>query len=158
MTIATVDDRTGKVQLDAVIDPFERAQTWVDPTTQQAATWTERVLLVRATAYQAGLRRLRDQALARLNPDRLKLAQPPVRGRKRYLEEADVAAVIAKRLAEAKLDGVVQTALASVVLRDGTTAWVLATLWVDLAAWQAMVDRLGWHVSVTNSTPEQYDV
>jgi hypothetical protein len=129
-----------------VIAPFDRTQTWVDPTTQQAHTWTERVRVVRATAYQAGLRRLREQALARLTSDLLTLAQPPVRGRKRYHAEADLAAVITKRIAEAKLDGVVQTERASVALRDGTTAWVLAAVWVDRAAWQAMVDRLGWQV------------
>lgn len=67
----TVDRRTGEVQVDAVIDPFERRQTWVEPTTQQAHTWTERVLVVRATAYQAGLRRLREQALERLTLDLL---------------------------------------------------------------------------------------
>ena len=89
------------------------------------------MLVVRATAYQAGLRRLWEQALARLTPDLLKLAQPPVRGRKRYLQAAALAAVIANRIAEAKLDGVVQTELASVALRDGTTAWVLAAVWVD---------------------------
>jgi len=156
--IETVDRRTGEVQMDAVIDPFERQQTWLDPTTQQAHTWTERVLVVRATAYQAGLRRLREQALERLTPDLLKLAQPPVRGRKRYRAEADLAAVIAKRIAEAKLDGVVQTKREPLTLRNGTTAWILAAMWVDLTAWQAMVDRLGWQISVTNTAPEQYDV
>lgn len=156
--IETVNRRTGEVHLDAVIAPFTRPQTWVNPTTQQTHTWTERVLVVRATAYQAGLRRLREQALARVTTDLLKLAQPPMRGRKRYRAEADLAAVIAKRIAEAKLDGVVQTELASIALRDGTTAWVLAAVWVDLAAWRAMVDRLGWQVYVTNATPEQYDV
>jgi transposase len=158
LTITRVDRRTGEVQLDAVIDPFERLQTWLDPTTQQAHTWTERVLVVRATAYQAGLRRLREQALERLTPDLLKLAQPPVRGRKRYAQEADLADVIAKRIAAAKLDGVVQTALEPVALRDGRSAWVVAAIWVDLVAWQAMVDRLGWQVYVTNTTPVQYDV
>ena len=33
--IETVDRRTGEVQLDAVIAPFDRTQTWVDPTTQR---------------------------------------------------------------------------------------------------------------------------
>jgi transposase len=158
VTIETVDHRTGEVQRDAVIDPFDRTQTWVDPTTQHAHTWTERVLMVRATAYQAGLRRLREQALGRVTPDLLKLAQPPMRGRKRYAQEAELAAVIAKRIAEAKLDGVVQTELAAVALRDGSTAWVLAAVWVDRAAWQAMVDRLGWQVYVSNTVPDQYDV
>lgn len=156
--IETVDPRTGEVGGATVIDPFARTQTWVDPMTQQAHTWTERVLVVRATAYQAGLRRLREDALARLTPDLLKLAQPPAQGRKRYRQEADLAAVVAKRIATAKLDGVVQTELAAVTLRDGRSAWVVAAVWVDWAAWQAMIDRLGWQVYVTNTTPEQYDV
>ena len=153
-----VDRRTGEVQLDAVVDSLTREQTWTDPATGQAHTWTERVLLVQATAYQTGLRRLREQALARLTTDLLKLAQPPSRGRKRYVQEADLAAVVAKRIAEAKLEGVVQTALQALPLPDGSTAWVLAAVWVDLAAWQAMVERLGWQVYVTNSTADEYDV
>jgi hypothetical protein len=153
-----VDPRTGELHLDAVVDPFEREQTWRDPTTQQTYTWRERVLLVQATAYQAGLRRLREQALARLTPDLLKLAQPPTRGRKRYAQQAELAAVIAKRIAEAKLEGVVQTALEPYGLPDGESAWVLSAVWVDLGAWQAMVERLGWQVYVSNTTPEEYDV
>jgi len=153
-----VDRRTGEVQLDAVVDTFAREQTWTDPTTQQAHHWTERVLLVQATAYQTGLRRLREQALARLTTDLLKLAQPPTRGRKRYLQAADLAAVVAKRIAEAKLEGVVQTALQALALPDGSTAWGLAAVWVDLAAWQAMVERLGWQVYVTNTTPDEYAI
>ena len=111
-----------------------------------------------ATAYQTGLRRLREQALARLTTDLLKLAQPPTRGRKRYLQAADLAAVVAKRIAEAKLEGVVQTALQALALPDGSTAWGLAAVWVDLAAWQAMVERLGWQVYVTNTTPDEYAI
>jgi transposase len=153
-----VDPRTSELHLDAVVDPFEREQTWVDPTTAQPYTWSERVLVVRATAYQAGLRRLREQALERLTPDLLKLAEPPTRGRKRYTQQAELAAVVAKRIAEAKLDGVVQTALEGQALPDGSTAWVVAAVWVDLVAWQAMVERLGWQVYVTNSAPDPYDV
>ena len=156
--IETVDRRTGEVQVDAVIHPFDRPQTWSDPATGHAHTWTERVLVARATAYQAGMRRLREQALDRLTSDLLKLAQPPTRGRKRYAQEADLAQVVATCIAKAKLDGVVQTALAPIPLRDGSMAWVVAATWVDLGAWQAMVDRLGWQVYVTNSTPDQYDV
>jgi transposase len=158
LRLETVDHRTGEMHLDAVVHAFERPQTWTDPANEQAHTWTERVLLVQATAYQAGLRRLREQALARLTPDLLKLAQPPTRGRKRYAHQADLAQVVTKRIAEAKLDGVVQTALEPVTLRDSTTAWVVAAVWVDLAAWQAMCERLGWQVYVSNTTPEQYDV
>jgi transposase len=158
LRIETVDRRTGEVQLDAVIHPFDRPQTWIDPANGQAHTWLERVLVVRATAYQAGMRRLREQALARLTPDLLKLALAPTRGRRRYGQESDLASVVAQRIAEAKLDGVVQTALEEIRLRDGTSAWVVAAVWVDLAAWQAMVDRLGWQIYVSNTTPDQYDV
>jgi len=156
--LETVDPCTGELQLDAVVDPFEREQTWCDPTTQQRYTWRERVLVVRATAYQAGLRRLREAALERLTLDLLKLTQPPTRGRKRYLQAAELAAVVTKRIAEAKLEGVVQTALEPRALPDGTSAWVVAAIWVDLPAWQAMVERLGWQVYVTNTTPAHYDI
>jgi len=158
LRLESIDPRTGEVELSAVVYGFEREQAWTDPATQQRHTWTERVLLVRASAYQAGLRRMREQALARLTSDLLKLAQLPTRGRKRYPTEADLAEVVAKRIAEAKLDGVVQTALQAVALSDGSTAWVLAAVWVDLAGWQTMVERLGWQVYVSNTTAEQYDV
>src|SRR5215216_3485434 len=156
--IETVDRRSGELQLDAVIHPFDRPQTWLNPATGHVHTWTERVLVVRATAYQAGMRRLREQALDRLTLDLLKLAQPPTRGRKRYAQEVDLAQVVATRIAEAKLDGVVQTALEPLQVRDGTTAWLVVAVWVDLAAWQAMLERLGWQVYVSNTTPDQYDV
>jgi len=158
LRLESVDPRSGELQLAAVVSAWERPQSWTSVATSQPTTWTERVLLVRATAYQAGLRRLREQALARLTTDLLKLAQPPTRGRKRYQQEADLAQVVVKRIAEAKLEGVVQTALQALALADGSTAWVLAALWVDLAAWQAMVERLGWQVYVSNTTAEHYDV
>jgi transposase len=158
LRIETVDRRTGELQLDAVIHPIERPQTWIDPTTQQTHTWTERVLVVRTTAYQAGMRRRREQALDHLTSDLLQLALEPTRGRKRYAQEADLAHVVATRIAAAKLEGVVQTALVPLPRRDGSTAWVVAAIWVDLPAWQALVDRLGWQIYVSNTTPEQYDV
>lgn len=157
LRIETVDHRTGELQLSAVIHPIERPQTWIDPATGLEHTWTERVLVVRTSAYQAGMRQRREQALARLTADLLQLALEPTRGRKRYGQEAELAQVVAQRIAEAKLDGVVQTALAPIRLRAGSTAWVVAAVWVDLAAWQAMVERLGWQIYVSNTTPDQYD-
>jgi transposase len=153
-----LDRHTGQMHLDAVVDCFEREQSWIEPTTQQVHTWSERVLLVQASAYQAGLRRLREQALERLTSDLLKLAQLPTRGRKSYVQEAELAAVVAKRIAEAKLEGVVQSRLAPQTLRDGRTVWVLEAVWVDLAGWQAMVERLGWQVIVTNTSAAEYEV
>ncbi|HJZ49842.1 MAG TPA: IS1634 family transposase [Roseiflexaceae bacterium] len=158
LRLESVDPSSGEVQLDAVGSAWERPQRWTSAASEQPTIWTERVLLVRASAYQAGLLRLREQALARLTTDLLKLAQPPSRGRKRYATEADLAHVVAKRIAEAKLEGVLQTAPLALTLADGSTAWVLAAVWVDLAAWQAMVERLGWQVYVSNTTAEQYDL
>jgi transposase len=157
LRLEQVDRRTGEVHLDAVVDTFVRAQTWTDPPTQQRHTWTERVLLVQATAYQTGLRRLREQALDRLTTDLLKLALPPTRGRKRYAQEAELGQVVAQRIAAAKLEGVVQTELQALLLPTGATAWVVAALWVDRAAWQALVERLGWQVYVSNTTADEYD-
>jgi transposase len=156
--IETLDRRTGELQLQAVIHAFERPQSWTDPANRQTHDWTERVLVVRATAYQSGMRRLREQALERLTSDLLKLTQPPTRGRKRYAQQADLEALVAARIAEAKLDGVVQTALEPIERCDGSTAWVVRAVWVDLVAWQAMVERLGWQVYVTNTPADQYDV
>lgn len=156
--IETVDRSTGELHLDSVIYSFERWQTWVDLQTQQPHTWNERVMVVRATAYQVGLRRLREQALQRLTTDLLKLAEPPSRGRKRYTQEAELAQVVTTRIAEAKLEGVVQTALERLTVRDGSRAWVVGAIWVDLAAWQALVERLGWQVYVSNTSAAQYDV
>lgn len=152
-----VEPDTGELLLDAVVHTFARAQTWTEAATQRSHNWNERVVLVQATAYQAGLRRLREQALERLSSDLLKLAQPPRRGRKRYRQEAELAQVVSKRIAEAKLAGVVQTRLEELTLRDGP-AWVVGSVWVELAAWEAMVVRLGWQVYVSNTTEAQYEL
>ena len=39
--IETLDRRTGELQLDAVVHPFDRLQTWIDPATAQAHTAAE---------------------------------------------------------------------------------------------------------------------
>ncbi len=100
--IETLDRHTGELQLASVIHSFERWQTWLDGETKQPHTWNERVMVVRATAYHLGLRRLREQALERLTTDVLKLAQPPSRGRKRYRHQAELEGVVATRIAEAQ--------------------------------------------------------
>ena len=82
--LETVDPKTGEVRQEVIIDEWEREQSWTHPVTQLRHTWTERVLVVRSSAYQAGLRRRRERALARLTEDLVKLWQPPGRGRKRY--------------------------------------------------------------------------
>ena len=151
-----VAPKTGEVLAEVMIDEWEREQSWQHPVTQQTHTWTERVLVVRSSAYQAGLRRRRAQTLARLRDDVAKLWQPPGRGRKRYKSRQELERTIAERIAQAGLTGVVQTAVTEETLPDGTLRWIVAAVWVHLAAWHAMLERLGWQVYVTKTTKTHY--
>jgi transposase len=151
-TIETLDPQTGELTVESVIDSWERPQQWTDPSTAQVHAWRERVLVVRSAAYQAGLRRHREQAVARLTSSLLVLSQPPARGRKGYRTEAELEAVIQTRIAQAELSGVVVASVASLPWSDGQPRWVVTGVWVDLGGWQALVDRLGWRVYVTNTT------
>ena len=156
--LETLDTTTGELIPTAEVDQTERTQTWYDPTTQQAHTWTERVLLVRSLAYAARLRRIRERQLARLTDELLRWCTPPLRGRKKYHNRAELAARLAERIERAGLTGVVQTALTEETLPNGTTRWVVERFWVDRTAWQNLVDRLGWQVYVTNTDADAYDV
>jgi hypothetical protein len=151
-----VAPKTGEVLSEVMIDEWEREQSWTPPVTQRRHTWTERVLVVRSSAYQAGLRRRRERALARLSDDLVTLWHPAGRGRKRYRSREALERTVAERVARAGLTGVVQTAVTEETLPDGTTRWIVAAVWVQLAAWQALVERLGWQVYVTNTTTAHY--
>jgi transposase len=151
-----VDPKTGEVLSEVLIDEWEREQSWTHPVTQCPYTWTERVLVVRSSAYQTGLRRRRERALARLTEELVKLWSPPGRGRKRYRSREALERTVGERIAGAGLTGVVQTALSAETLPDGTRRWIVAAVWVNLAAWQALGERLGWQVYVTNTTRVQY--
>jgi hypothetical protein len=155
-TLERLDETTGELVPVAVIDAWEREQTWVDAATERAAMWTERVLVVRSLQQQAGLRRRREQALARVTTRLEALRQPPKQGRKRYTSEAELRSVVAELIAAAGLPGVVHADVVEATLPNGTPYWSVGCLWVNLAAWQALVARLGWHVSVTNTTEIQY--
>lgn len=154
--LETVDPTTGEITTEAVIDEWDRVQTWTAPATQTVHTWTERVLVVRSGAYQAGLRRRRERALARVTDELAALWQPAGRGRKRYRSCATLERTVAERVARAGLTGVVHAAVTEETLPDGTTRWIVAAIWVDLSAWHALVERLGWQVYVTNTTSTQY--
>ena len=154
--IETVDQATGVVTLVAVIDEWRRAQHWTDPATTTEQRWTERVLVVRSSAYQAGQRTLRERALARLTEQLVALWQPPARGRKRYRSRFEVEQFVAAAIARAGLTGIVQAPTIEEPLADGTTRWTVGTIAVDLAAWEALVARLGWQVYVSNTTLDQY--
>lgn len=152
-----IDPKTGEVLSEVMIDAWERQQSWVHPVTTHRYQWSERVLVTRSSAYQAGLRRRRERTLARLTEDLAKLWQPPGRGRKRYGSRRELERVVAERIAQAKLSGVVHTRVAQETLPDGTTRWIVSALWVNRAAWHALVERLGWKVYVTNTTKSCYD-
>jgi hypothetical protein len=151
-----VDPKTGEVLSEVMMDEWEREQSWTHPVTQRRHTWIERVLVGRSSAYQTGLRRRRERALARLSDDLATLWHPAGRGRKRYRSREALERTVAERVARAGLTGVVQTAVAEETLSDGTTRWIVSAVWVQLAAWQALVERLGWQVYVTNTTTAHY--
>lgn len=151
-----IDANTGEVLSEVMMDEWVREQSWVHPETKQRHQWSERVLVTRSSAYQTGLRRRHERTLTRLTQELAKLWQPPGRGRKRYRSRQALERVVAERIAQAKLSGVVQTRVIQETLPDGTTRWVVSALWVNLAAWQALVERLGWQVYVTNASPAHY--
>ena len=151
-----VDPQTGAVLSEGMIDEWAREQRWTHPVTQKTQTWTERVLVVRSSASQAGLRQRRARALARLTDDVVTLWHPPGRGRTRYRSREELERTVAERIARAGLPGVVQTAVAEETLPDGASRWIVSAVWGHLAAWQALVARLGWQVYVTNTTKAHY--
>ncbi len=145
-----VDEHTGESTPLAVIDE------WTRPQQVGETAWTERVLVVRSAQVQAGLRRPREEALARLSEQREALRLPPTRGRTVYRSEAALRQVVDALLTKVHLHGIVQVQLTPQARPDGTARWTVGAYAVDLAAWQALVDRLGWHVYVTSTTPAQY--
>jgi transposase len=152
-----IDPKTGEVLSEVMMDEWERQQSWTHPVTKHTHTWSERVLVARSSAYQAGLRRRRERTLSRLTENLTKLWLPPGRGRKRYGSRQALERVVAERIAQAKLTGVVQTCVAQETLPAGTTRWIVSAVWVNLAAWQALVERLGWQVYVSNTTKAAYE-
>lgn len=156
-TIETLDQQTGEIELEAVIDSWERPQQWTDPHSGQLHTWTERVMVVRSAAYQAGLRRHRERAVERLTESLLTLSQLPGRGRKGYRTAAELEAVIQTRIVQAELSGVVGASVGALPWHDGQPRWVVTGVWVELPPWQALIDRLGWRVYVTTTSATQYD-
>jgi transposase len=148
--LTRVDERTGEVVTLAHLDEWARTQTL------GSCTWTERVLVVRSVQLQAGLRRKREEALARLTEQLEALRLPPARGRTRYRTRADLQAVVSALVSKAHLAGVVEVPLEEEVRADGRRRWVVGAYHVTLDAWEALVARLGWQVYVTSTTRAQY--
>jgi len=145
-----VNERTGEIATLAVIAERERVQ-------QEGETaWTERVLVARSARAQAGLRRRRERMLGRVAEQLAALHRPPRQGRRVYRTAAALQAAVAELLRAACLEGVVWVQPEEHIRRDGSTRWAVGAFGVDLAAWRALVDRLGWQVYLTSTTPEQY--
>jgi transposase len=148
--LRSVDERTGEITVLAVIHERERPQ-------QDGATaWTERVLVARSAQLQAGLRRKRERALVRVTERLTALTRPPSHGRRVYATPAALQTAVCDLLSAEHLEGVVWVEPAEHTRRNGTTCWTVGAFGVDLGAWHALVDRLGWQVYLTNTTAVQY--
>ncbi len=156
-SVETVEPETGEVTPIAVLDAWSRDQQWTDPATTTKHTWSERVLVVRSSAYQAGQRTLRERALTRVTDQLMALWRPPARGRKRYPHRFELEQTVASWIERAGLTGIVQAPVVEEALSDGTTRWTVGAIAVDVVAWETLVARLGWQVYVSNTTPEQYE-
>jgi len=148
--LRAVDERTGAITTLAVIAERERVQ-------QEGETvWTERVLVARSAQAQAGLRRRRERMLGRVAEQLTALSRPARQGRRVYRTVAALETAVADLLRAACLEGVVWIQPQEHTRRDGTSCWTVGAYGVDLVAWREMVDRLGWQVYLTSTTPEHY--
>jgi len=155
-TVTETDPTTGEIQTVAVIHEWSRPQTWLDEVTQTAYTWTERVLGVRSEQIRQGLIRKSQERFARLSNTLDTLAQPAGRGRKRYRPRAARRPPIDHLLEAAPLTGSVDVHWKEDPAPDGSPRWRVASFALDPDAWAAHVERLGWHIYLTNTTGAQY--
>jgi hypothetical protein len=94
--------------------------------------------------------------LGRVTEQLAALHRPPRQGRRVYHTAAALEAAVAELLHAACLDGVVWIRPQEHLRRDGSARWAVGAFGVDLAAWRALVDRLGWQVYLTSTTAAQY--
>jgi len=145
--------KTGKPELKAAVMEWARQQQYLDAGSGETYSWSERVLMVLSTAYQQALRTKREETLRRLTEAIEKFRQQPKRGRKRYGSEEDLHRAVTKLIDEHRLTDIVHFSLT----QTNAEHWIVESVWLDLAAWQQMVARLGWQVYVTNTTTEHYE-
>jgi transposase len=150
-----VDPRSGHSELVAEIDSHQRQQSWIDPATKRCYEWTERVLLVRGQAFWRKEQRHRQQVLDRLTTDLGKLCTLPTQGRRRYRSQAELARVVEEQITKAGLAGVVCAPLVETVSPSGQPCWIVESIAVEVAAWHAHLERLGWQVCLTSTTRQQ---
>lgn len=146
---------SGEQQTLAVIYESQRRQH--HERRDQAIDWSERVFVTRSNVMQAGLVRQRRRVID-LTCDRLaQFQQPPKRGRKYYRSDSDLQQKVDEILSKHQLQNLIQVELTTDLLPDGTSRWIIDSIAIDWQAWQAMVERLGWRVYLSNTTPQQYE-
>lgn len=154
--LTQIDERTGEIKTMAHLYSWERQQAYTQPDSGEPFTWTERVLVTRSEAMQAGLTKKGEQARQRLYGALAQLATPPKRGRKRYRTQEELAEVIAALLHKYKLDEVITVTFKAEPHSDGGLSWRVAAYHCDEEAWQRMVARLGWQVYLSNAPTDKY--
>lgn len=140
--VEQVDETTSEIKPIAQLYAWERQQSQLHPQTGEQFTWTERVLVVRSLALQAGLKTKREQARQRLYAELDKLTQPAKQGRKRYRHQEELAQEVTTLLNRYHLNGIVTVTLRTEPHKDGGQRWLVAGYQCDEAAWQQMVDQL----------------
>lgn len=104
-----------------------------------------------------GLIRKSQERFDRLSKNLEALGQPTGRGRKYYRTRASLRAQVDHLLEAAQLTGLVDVHLTQEILSNGTARWLVVSFALDQVAWAAYVERLGWHVYLTNTTVVQYE-
>jgi transposase len=154
--VTETDPKTGEIQTVAVIHEWSRPQVWLASSSQTLQSWTERVLVVRSEQTRQGLIRKSQERFARLSTALDALAQPAGRGRKCYRTRAALRTQVDRLLEAAQLTGLVDVQLTQDPASDGTPRWHVAAFALDPDAWAAHLERLGWHIYLTNTTVTQY--
>ena len=155
--VQEVDPQTGELRPVAYLYAGQREQTWLDPDTQVATTWSERVLVVRAESMREKLVEHSHERWHRLEQALLALRRPIAKGRRRYRTHADLQTVVAALLKRYDLVGLVTVTLVEETLAKGSSRWIVGDFRLDTAAWQTYQQRLGWQLYLTNATTAQYE-
>ena len=155
--VTQIDAQTGEVKTIAQVYPWSRQQQALNGE-GEVVTWQERVLVTCSMALQQGLTTRRETDQDKLYQALDKLRLPPGRGRIRYRTEAHLRQVVDQLLEKYHLTGVVNVTLIAQQHQDGGQRWLVADYQRDQAAWQAMVERLGWQIYLSNAPDTAYDV
>ena len=154
--VTKLDEESGEVRTIAQVYEWSRVQRAVDQAGQEVV-WQERVLVTHSLALQQGMTTRREKGESKLYAALDKLRLPPKNGRKRYRSKQELSQVVQQLLHKYHLSGVIKVTLTAKKHKDGGERWIVADYEHDQDAWQAMVDRLGWQIFLTNVPNEAYD-